>query len=721
MTNYFKFIGICLLIQLSGCGRASFDQIDGPERENSLNSQDTIVRVEGNDVSVGNSDVVVNPDSVTVGGETTPDSGGRQPPQRVELVKEFPLNLEESQSILKDLNAELMQLNIQMQDEAVTENLQESFNQITRKVINEGFIQGNSGREVEDRFEQNRTGLLDILLVIDDSASMKEEQVLLAEKLQSLLQHIQGVDWRIGVVTTSAVESCSKYRIYKTDANYEQKFHQIITNIGLNGDGNERGFYAAAEGLKCSDRWVRRNSGIAVVIVSDEDNCSDRGVGCQGEAWETPGYLIRTFIMNMGRKVGTEARVYSIIAQPGGDANCGERPGFMYSAASKITNGLTGSICGDSDEFSQTLERISLDFTNIVSSDYNLSENPTAGSVKVYINDVEMQSGFRVENQKLSFDLPLPASASIRVVYKVDASIVRESYSLSIKPLQNSVQVKIDRVAQKPNTYVVDYNNKKIKFLKVPADSSVVDISYKEDIPLRNIFKISSPIEANSLKAYVGNNQVSIVIFDSNNGYVQLRQAPAEGSRVKFTYAKVTGRKEILEYPLVVPWGEARGIIVSDGDTNQPIPFSYINGKISFGKNEFIIGRKVQISIFDESNVQNEIEFSQIPIKDSIVVALVDSLNQMKPCESENLVVDGKKLTINCDLYDIKSIKVDLKFTKLSPNTFDMGFSEIPVTAKWEVWLDDQVLKNFKVEKGIITILDDISQASKIKVRVVYN
>src|SRR5690606_41180852 len=61
------------------------------------------------------------------------------------------------------------------------------------------FQQGVSGSNKTDTFMQTtQTGVLDVLIVIDNSGSMAEEQNNLAGKLQPLLSYVQGADWQIG-------------------------------------------------------------------------------------------------------------------------------------------------------------------------------------------------------------------------------------------------------------------------------------------------------------------------------------------------------------------------------------------------------------------------------------------------------------------------------------------------------------------------------------------
>lgn len=60
----------------------------------------------------------------------------------------------------------------------------------------------------EDFFQQNRLNTVDVLLVVDNSCSMIEEQVKLGGNFDNFIQYFgdANVDWQIGVVTTDTVQ-----------------------------------------------------------------------------------------------------------------------------------------------------------------------------------------------------------------------------------------------------------------------------------------------------------------------------------------------------------------------------------------------------------------------------------------------------------------------------------------------------------------------------------
>ena len=61
----------------------------------------------------------------------------------------------------------------------------------------------------EDLFLANNRGLVDILLVVDNSGSMYYENTYIMRHLPELMKHIWRSDWRLGVITSGPGDSCA--------------------------------------------------------------------------------------------------------------------------------------------------------------------------------------------------------------------------------------------------------------------------------------------------------------------------------------------------------------------------------------------------------------------------------------------------------------------------------------------------------------------------------
>ena len=249
-----------------------------------------------------------------------------------------------------------------------------------------------------DEFKQNQLGVLDILLVIDNSQSMAEEQANLANNLPALLQYVGDSDWQIAVISTTQYECLSK-RITKHTVNFEEEYKKMV-NLGMLGSGVELYFYQAVAGLKgecnnISTAWLRQNSTVAVVIVGDEANqCTlyiendilPKGTLCTSSAL--------TNYLNSIRPSG-KSKAYGIVRMPGFDKH-------EQDALSGFT--AYGDI--NDTSYSSTLQKISQSISNVMTSNFTLSQVPSS-KVAVTVNGTTLASSqytIDAQGKQLKFD-----------------------------------------------------------------------------------------------------------------------------------------------------------------------------------------------------------------------------------------------------------------------------------------------------------------------------
>ena len=116
--------------------------------------------------------------------------------------------------------------------------------------------------------------LLDILLVIDNSKTMYPIHQGLSARLSELLSTIGESDWQIAI-TTSDPRDCVETIINKQTVDYQQVFRKTVSSLDATGTTHAQPIRMAVAGLTadCTKKpWVRDNSTIAVLIVTDKDN-----------------------------------------------------------------------------------------------------------------------------------------------------------------------------------------------------------------------------------------------------------------------------------------------------------------------------------------------------------------------------------------------------------------------------------------------------------------
>ena len=361
-------------------------------------------------------------------------------------------------------------------------------------------------------------GILDLVMVIDNSGSMKEEQQNLATKLLPLLSKIKDSDWTIAITTTdpgkNPAGNCSKTLrdlIKKSDdpSTIEQRFVNAI-NAGITGSGNERGFQQSINGLSCllesGKSWIRQNSTVAAFVISDEDDCSGikSGVNDCGTSGSTQSKLMLDYLSNapnhptfpgLGKKIGRDARFYALSRIPG-DTTCttASYPAVQYLEAVQATSGIMGSIC--SLDYSDTLATISGDIAKILKFQFELSDLPSSKSLQVIING-QPTKNFILTGQTLTFNEPPADSAEITVKYNLP--VLQYPYKIGgTNPRDFRATIKsalsVDRavdVEYKDGNFVVPY--------EVYEPDAIVSLSYMTNESIDQKLKIAyTPIE-NSL------------------------------------------------------------------------------------------------------------------------------------------------------------------------------------------------------------------------------
>ncbi len=241
----------------------------------------------------------------------------------------------------------------------------------------------------ETFFQEGLPGVADIALVIDDSGSMDKEQENLSTKLGDLLVALKQSDWQIGVITTTVkVEGgkdvCQLKLIRSTDSDVEEKFREAVTP-GVGGSGEEQGVRQAVNALRCHETpWVRPDSTVAVLIVSDEDNCSKDGEDCGNNPWAKESYLIDFVEKDLRRTVGKNAGFYGIIVPTKEKCETAKNLSAQYERLINYKAGGNlnyGNICDAS--YKNTLERISKNIAKLLSAKFMLKQVPDADSTKI--------------------------------------------------------------------------------------------------------------------------------------------------------------------------------------------------------------------------------------------------------------------------------------------------------------------------------------------------
>ncbi|HMN67788.1 MAG TPA: hypothetical protein PKC28_04540 [Bdellovibrionales bacterium] len=287
---------------------------------------------------------------------------------------------------------------------------------------------------------------VDVLFVVDNSGSMDEEQKGIGAKINGFLGKLDGLDWQIALTTTdsrvktkgpddvlrdwgdgqfrpfdSATGSEFILRSTQVSAAAAQTKLSGAIQVGIKGDGSERGISAFSRALQRAQTpgihkdFFRQNAALAVVLISDEDECSTGWSTCPQQVRDLsePRKVIDAVKAQLGE--GKKFSFSSIIAIPG-DASCttGLVRGTSYKELTDLTGGAQGSVC--STDFTSPLQIIGgnvAELINVISLKCPATDVDGDGSADLKVvgpnGTVVPRANYAINGTSVSFKMALGA------------------------------------------------------------------------------------------------------------------------------------------------------------------------------------------------------------------------------------------------------------------------------------------------------------------------
>lgn len=283
---------------------------------------------------------------------------------------------------------------------------------------------------------------VDILVVIDNSGSMRYEQASMANRFDSFIDQLQSLDWRVAITTTDMqypsrdgadgkLLGFGNNRVFlsKDDGVQSAKtmFGQTIQR-SENGSGNEQGIHATYKALERAlnpsdnnSKFLRSQAGLAVIVVTDADETPSGGKNNKGP--KNYGDNLRNFVA--ATFPSKAFKFHSIIVKPD-DTAClkyagsnNEDYGKEYFNLSTNTNGIVGSVC-ETDYSAQLKEmgQSTAELVKNISLDCAPVDSDKDGKPDITIVDLMTQkqvTDYTVNGNQVSLVQALPIGQ-----YKVD-------------------------------------------------------------------------------------------------------------------------------------------------------------------------------------------------------------------------------------------------------------------------------------------------------------
>ena len=245
------------------------------------------------------------------------------------------------------------------------------------------------------------TNKVDIVVIVDNSASMSEDIESLGNQISGLTDVLQGLDWQMCFTTTDIYSESGRFLDWMEEsgnsvpistgspvlspdvAGYALQFNTTMSHLNSNGDGNERGIMAANLSIYHSynQDCFRDEAVLMTLVISDEDEASCGGLcenmpGPPGDPnryssqyeeldpnWNTP----ESFIEHVKYRWGSEkvSISHSLVISPGDQACFGEQDqhnpayyGNIYANLTETTGGILGDVCALENSYTEQLENM---------------------------------------------------------------------------------------------------------------------------------------------------------------------------------------------------------------------------------------------------------------------------------------------------------------------------------------------------------------------------
>jgi hypothetical protein len=257
--------------------------------------------------------------------------------------------------------------------------------------------------ELGDVFVQRPADAVDLLIVIDDSCSMMDEQQQLAAQFDGFARFFEQAqtDWQIAVVTTDMengtagrfVGAPGSQVLDTSTPNPEGAFANLV-QVGVYGSPFEAGFDAVDLALGARTEsgsnppFVREEAALTVAFVSDEEDASQIPVNEWLQALSSvKGGASNRFNVVALAGADEETGEAAECGRDENDPNVGAAAGERYIDAARQTDGVVGSICAD--DFTDIVLEMGLACTRLRAA-FPLSREPGEEGISVAVNGVDV-------------------------------------------------------------------------------------------------------------------------------------------------------------------------------------------------------------------------------------------------------------------------------------------------------------------------------------------
>ena len=576
------------------------------------------------------------------------------------------------------------------------------------------FTQGHDGDLKEEEFLISDLGKVDVLVVVDNSGSMQDEQDKLKNKLSALTKHLSTTDWRIAVITTDSSCLAGGKIIAKGSMTADADFAAAIA-AGTSGSADEKGVKQAQLALKgeCPTgrfMWLRNDASIAVLFVTDENNTCKEFAPDPCEVGNRPGELVAT----LKSLRGDRARAYGLTWK-NGESGCtnpnGESDGLRYEEVINNTGGFRGSICAS--DYTATLERISRDVARNVRYEFNLGYTPIPSETVVTIDGLDYKD-YDLSGRQLRLKNILGTENKLKITYRHDAVPKLNHFPLG-PAAGDSIEVWINGISVDATLLSFDEVSQDLSLSEIPPDRASIKVKYRLDQSLDWQFDLSSnPPTETPHQVLIDGNPTNDFAYDDVTRVLSFSNPPADGAEIKVLW--YDHADDVTAYPLSGYDADTlKQLRVRDATSSEPIPFVFEDGILSFSDIEIVHGRVVVIT-FDYGDYGDTMTLMLPfePMPGSVSIKAMDSnINCV-----ETLTIVGNRVDFACPGDGQGQVEISYRYILESLTKFDVGPIPSGAAFRFQVFINDVITTRFEQQGSVVQIPPELLTPDA-KVRIV--
>ncbi|MCP4805343.1 MAG: choice-of-anchor D domain-containing protein [Proteobacteria bacterium] len=261
--------------------------------------------------------------------------------------------------------------------------------------------EGAEGSDYVDEFEQPISGKVDIMFYVDQSCSMDDDKAEMSAKFSQFIDELEEIDADYLIMAVTADNGCHNIDYIWPDSSDKDGIFQQAVN-GSGGLFTESGLTIAKHATAadriagCNSEFLRENSTVSLVLISDEPDQSPAENGYATVVPEILGQAPSTYI----------SAVAGPLPQGCEDGGQSADAGHGYYEAVAATGGLFLSIC-DSD-WGTKLTSIAEAALRVKLADvfYLSDDDVEANSIVVTVDGEIQEEGWELEDGDPTIENP---------------------------------------------------------------------------------------------------------------------------------------------------------------------------------------------------------------------------------------------------------------------------------------------------------------------------